>query len=111
MVTKNVLSNIGDPQGGVVKTISLLWKHESNSSESRPSTPDQTATHTHTVICHWKIYKISSLQLTATYFVSLELQSGQQHPMEELHSYAEGQPIFKVGFVTKIKSGSVYEDV
>ncbi|XP_077074070.1 protein FAM131C [Siphateles boraxobius] len=24
-----------------------------------------------------------------------ELQSGQQHPMEELHSYAEGQPIFK----------------
>ncbi|ROL46854.1 Protein FAM131C [Anabarilius grahami] len=24
-----------------------------------------------------------------------ELQSGQQHPMEELQSYAEGQPIFK----------------
>ncbi|KAI7794132.1 protein FAM131C [Triplophysa rosa] len=24
-----------------------------------------------------------------------ELQGGQQHPMEELHSYTEGQPIFK----------------
>jgi len=97
---------LGDPQGGVVKTISCSHGNMSASGVC-PVHPLQIKLDAH---CHmhahcWKDQLNNNyLQWIPLYFVPLELQSGQQLPMEELHSYAEGQPIFKVCFLTKIKN-------